>query len=141
MNLYKLHSNPEQLAHYAETKEIPYFVLKEVENSKNLSVLLWKDRERIERVLAKDPYSAYRYAQIILERFPAGEPVLATDAKWATAYAERVIHGRFPEAENAIKKDPKWAFYYAKDIIKDRWPEAEPYIQPSSYWPWYTEYL
>ena len=50
-------------------------------------------------MIAQDPYWAYEYARDVIEgRFPAGEPVIMKDRKYASWYAQGVIKGPWPEA-------------------------------------------
>lgn len=55
---------------------------------------------------------AYVYAALtIKERFPEGEPVIATSPRYAFYYAEYPLRGRFPLAEELILKSPYKASY------------------------------
>lgn len=76
-----------------------------------------------------DPPEAYDYARnVIKDRWPEGEPAIATSPQWAYYYAIDVIEGPFPEGEAAIATDPWPAYAYATDVLKHRWPEGEPVI-------------
>ena len=44
-----------------------------------------------------------------------------------------IIKGRFTEGEPVVATDAKYAYYYAIYIIKGRWPEAEELIANSEY--------
>ena len=111
MNLYQLHTEPENL--YG-----------------------WQQRMRIPKFAYEEAY--YRYEKT-RKRFPDLESVIATDPEWAYVYANNVIKKRWldigkPEVESVIAKDPYWAYWYAAFVIKSRWSEAEPYIQQDSHW-------
>ena len=115
MSLYQLHSNPESLYKYSEAPyRIPGMAYELA--AKKYRRTGQRDPE-LERVIAQDPWSAYRYA----------------------AY---VIKDRWPEAEPVIAQDLYSAYWYARDVIGDRWPEAEPYIkQDPDWWDEYKEYF
>lgn len=51
--------------------------------------------------------SAYGYARKINHRYPEGEPLIATDPKFAVLYAERIIKGRWRMGEKIIATDPR----------------------------------
>jgi hypothetical protein len=89
--------------------------------------------KELESEIAKDPKSAYEYAQdVIKERFELGEPAIAKDAQFAYWYAQNIIGGRFPLGEPAIATSAEWSYYYAQDIIKERFPLGEPAITQSA---------
>ena len=89
MDLYKLHSNPEQLTGHAKKHLIvPELAYKTLKSKKKLSP---EDKQLALRAIAKDP-------------------------KWAYHYALRVIEGRFPEGEAAIAKDSRVAYLYAQYV-------------------------
>jgi len=83
-------------------------------------------------VKTSSPMELARYAfeELGARRWPAAEPRIMMDLKWAVFYAQHVIKGRWPEleAESALVKNPMFAAQYAAYVIKGRWPEAEPYI-------------
>ena len=69
---------------------------------------------------------AHWYAcEVLKDRWPEAEPVIAKDAQWAYCYACYVVKDRWPEAEPVIAKDAEWAYCYARYVVKDRWPEAD----------------
>jgi len=76
------------------------------------------------------PQDAYYYARCVLDHeWPAAEPYIMKDVRYAYWYAREVREREWPEAEPYIMKDPHTAYLYVRDIRKCReWPEAEPYI-------------
>jgi hypothetical protein len=54
--------------------------------------------------------------------------------KRAFEYAHEVIKDRWPSGEDIIAQDSQWAYWYARFVIKDRWPEAEPIIAQDAFW-------
>ena len=132
MNLYNLHSNPEELHGFDiapyKMPDLAYELAK-----KNPEL-----RPKLEPAIMKDPMYAYRYADYILERrWPEAEPYIMKDPQYTYWYADAVLERRWPEAEPYIMKDPKWAYWYAKNVLERRWPEAEPYIMKDQFW-WET---
>jgi hypothetical protein len=130
MNLYKLHSQPDQLLGYAQARtqvpEVAWPLARTPEEKVNLESL-W----------TKDPQYAYDYAhEVLYARFPAGEAALAQDAAWAYRYARDILKGRFPAGEAAIAQVAIWAHYYALHILKRRWPEVERTIAQEPDWAW-----
>ena len=79
----------------------------------------------IDNVEITHPELAYLYALEILEdRFPRGEAVIATDGYWSYMYAKDVINQdengdgvRWPEGEKAIASDAEASYMYAKDVL------------------------
>lgn len=93
--------------------------------------------EYLERVIATDPKWSLKYSRnLLVDRFPLGEPAIATDADYAYQYANDVLcvgafvpdNKRFPMGEPAIAKDAATSFYYAREIIGGRFPLGEPAI-------------
>ena len=73
-------------------------------------------------------HAAWEYATNVLNnRFPEGEHLIAQHPYWAYLYALYRIKGRFIAAEPVIAPS-EHACYYAIHVIRDRWPEAEPAI-------------
>jgi hypothetical protein len=66
-----------------------------------------------EKALASDPEFAYNYAYIINDRFPEGEPVIATSGPWSLSYAMGVLKGPFPAGERAILDSDRKSAYLA----------------------------
>ena len=98
MNLYDLHTNPEELHGFDNV------MINAPKIAFDLAVKRPDLRPRLEPTIMKNGNSAYWYSYIVLKRRP------------------------WPEAEPYIMKDPGGACHYAKYILKRRWPEAEPYI-------------
>ncbi len=125
MNLYDLHSNPEELHGYS-TKEyrVPDLAYK-------LAIRKPELRTKLESSFMKNPALAYYYTRDVLlkRRWPEAEPYIMKDPMYATHYAINVLKRRWPEAEPYIMKDPYYAYMYAKFVLKRRWPDAEPYIK------------
>ena len=129
MNIYDLHSNPEELHGFDIA---PYKLPK-------LAYMLAREkpelRPKLEPVIMKDPWAACPYAMFILKRpWPEAEPVIMKDAMRAYMYARHILKRPWSEAEPYIMKNPVWAYRYVLDILKRRWPEAEPYIMKEPYW-------
>ena len=123
MNIYELHSRPEELEGYAErmyhVPEIAYIRLEH-----------FPDDERAIDCIAKDAKWSYWYAKDILHgRFPAGEPEIAKNAGMSYNYALDVIKGRFPAGEPELAKNIYLAGRYAVDVINGRFRAAEPNIR------------
>ena len=124
MNIYDLHSNPEELHGYS-TKEysIP-------ELAYELALVMPELRPKLEPAIMKHPRYAYLYAKFVLERpWPEAEPVIMKDPCYTYYYVKYVLNRPWPEAEPYIMKDSFYAWWYASNILKRRWPEAEPYIK------------
>jgi rubrerythrin len=96
-----------------------------------------------EEAIVKDPNRALAYALRIGTPFPEGEPAIASTARTAFDYANKVLKDRFPMGEITILRAAKdanppaagdtvggisIAVGYAKHVIKDRWPEFEKII-------------
>jgi hypothetical protein len=76
----------------------------------------------LEPALARDPDTAFRYANYYLNgRFPLGEKVIAQSPAAAYAYALLILKGRFPEGEEAILRDPKYGPMYQKNLDEGFW--------------------
>jgi len=135
MNLYKLHSNPEQLIHYDQINNLPFYVWGKL-NEVGSREYFQNNREHIENVASKDAELAYNYAKLIGERFPAGEDVILSDPEYAAGYAGQVLENRWPEAEAIIATKPRYAVQYAqrfKEMFRHgRFIEAEPNILKSA---------
>ena len=120
VNLYKYHTNPEELDRYSEREDIvPELVWDQVRKGKKLN-------QKQLAALAKSPKYAYQYAEgVINGRFPEGEKAIASEPYYAYFYAKDVIKGRFPEGEKAIASNSDSAYFYAKDVINGRFPEEK----------------
>jgi len=123
MNLYNLHTNPEQLHGFdIAPYKLPKLAYELAKKNPEL-------RPKLEPAIMKDPRYAYWYARDILKRpWPEAEPYIMKDPEYACYYARDVLKRRWPEAEPYIMKDPMQAYWYADIVLNDRWPEAEPYI-------------
>ena len=115
LNIYNLHTNPEQLGGYENRLRVPQLAY---EYGKKHGFT-----DELVSVVVKDPKWAYRYASDVINknlygkeiiRWPEGEAVIAKDPEWALEYAYYIIKGRWPEAEPVIATDPRWADYYAR---------------------------
>jgi len=83
MNLYSLHSNPEDLYGYS-TKEyrIPSLAYDLAKKNPGL-------RPKLEPAIMKDPHTAYSYAVWIIDRrWPEAEPAIMKNPYWWGAYKE-----------------------------------------------------
>ena len=133
MNLYKLHSQPDQLLGYAQA-------------STQVPEVAWKlartdaQKRKLESLWAKDAEYAYRYANSILKkRFPAGEAALAQDPEYALWYARDILSARFPAGEAAIAQSAEVAYGYANRVLGKRWPPGEAAIaQDPIHAEWYA---
>ncbi len=107
MNLYDLHSNPQELHGYS-TKEyrVP-------ELAYELALVRPELRPKLEPAIMKHARYAYMYAKYILKRpWPEAEPYIMKDPKWAYWYAAYILKRRWPEAEPYIMKDSHWWAVY-----------------------------
>ena len=127
MNLYKLHTQPEELLfHDKDLTNIPKFAYKEMQyiNPKELAVNDNKRLIHLATAISKDPHWAYRFA------------VRKIGTRWINSElypTELAIR-----AENTIMQSPEYAYKYAYDVMRERWPEAEKYIQQDvDEWKWY----
>ena len=117
--MYDYHSSAEELDNYDKAdKDIPSLFWNKYSNHKDE---LLKRRDAI----MTDPIYIVLYANVLHERIPEGESLIATSAKESYNYAIEVIKGRFPEGEKIILTDPLITYSYVRNIIKDRWLEAE----------------
>ena len=78
----------------------------------------------------------YEYAQKIKGRFPEGEALLLTNAKYAYLYAAYIIKGPWPEGEEVISKDAESAYKYALRVLKRPWNKGRKAINKN---PWFRE--
>lgn len=85
-----------------------------------------KISDEIENVIARNKYTAYKYATEVLgARFRKGEPAIASDPFFAVNYAAKILKGRFHEAENSIAKSPVASWRYAYYTLNGPFPEGE----------------
>lgn len=115
LNIYQLHSKPDQLKGYDQAYEkVPEFIWEKYKKQP-------KQLKKHENALAKDPIVSYRYAVLILQnRFPEGEDAIAQSPLYSYFYATNVLNDRFLKGENAIKQDQKlWNMYKYQHGIDD----------------------
>ncbi len=75
---------------------------------------------KLESVIALDPWYSYYYARnIIKRRWKEGEKNIATDPECSYWYASYVINGRFEEGEKSISADPYYSYLYVHNVLKD----------------------
>ena len=102
----------------------------------NLNIVHNIDRiARINPELAcVDHFYALQYADFVLrDKFPEGEPAIATNAKSSYWYAYSVLHGPFLLGEKAIANDIEYSFCYALNIIKRQFELGEHTIAKDEY--------
>jgi len=110
MNLYNLHSNPEELHGFdIAPYKLPDLAYELAKKNPEL-------RPKLEPVIMKDPRSAYYYVKDVRERrWPEAEPYIMKDAMRAYMYARHILKRRWPEAEPYIMKDNSswnwWSYY------------------------------
>ncbi len=111
MNLYNLHSNPEQLHGYSiKEYRIPEFAYSLAKTHPEL-------RPNLEPTIMKSPRYAYAYSWHVLKRpWAEAEPVIMKDPKTAYHYALHVLKRRWPEAEPYIMKDKIWWNSYKREF-------------------------
>ena len=131
MNLYNLHTDPEQLDEYKNKLNIPsvaWAAYKEINGPVPVDY-----ENKILDTLMKSPNYAYKVAiSYPPERWPEAEKYIITDPGTAANYAREFqddMGGRWKEAEPLIMKHPVQAVMYARYVIGDRWPEAAEYIK------------
>ena len=80
--------------------------------------------------IAENAETAYRFSRMMGDiRFPLGEPVIASDMKFAVIYAMYIIRGRFPEAEKNIAQDKFFSYVYYTHAIEGKYdPDSEPIL-------------
>jgi hypothetical protein len=94
VNLYKLHSKPETLDHHdVAFDKVPKLVWAKYRDQPT-------ELKKREKILAKNPRTAYRYARFVLGKpFPAGEAVILKDTGYAYVYALLVLGLSHAEAQ------------------------------------------
>jgi hypothetical protein len=124
---YQFHFHTEQFMD-SRDKPIKPELLTSFRTSHPVISKLFKKYEQ-DCIKDKDTRRLLRYARDVLhDRWPEAEPIIATDLGVAYVYASEVIEDRWPAIEKYILKDPHNAYKYASEVIEDRWPEAEPII-------------
>ena len=110
MNIYNLHSNPEELYGYNKRNNLPEYALSSLDHEEFQEGT--PEYEHAVSVILKDPMSSYYYASnIIFERFPEGEEIISQDGTASFLYAKDVIKGRFRAGEKAIEEKPLTKMY------------------------------
>lgn len=97
----------------------------------NISII--HDIDRIARInpdlACCDYFYALKYADFVLrDRFPEGEPIIATNAKSSYGYAYSVLKGRFSLGEPIIATDDYCSYSYAVFVLHGPFPLGEPVI-------------
>lgn len=124
MNLYDLHDSPKSLKHHEKAHDlVPALAWKKLYAEYDGKELLAKLKEN-EAIWAKDPHTAYKYADRIRMPFPAGEAQIAKNGKTSYQYASRILDKPFPAGEPAMLRDG-YDYDYAMWPLNARWPEAE----------------
>ena len=136
MNIFALHSNPKSKKKYWElANSIPAvaWIESDIAVSKNSEQQFKDALKEKEHIWAKSAKYSYMYADLIGERFPAGEEAISKDIVWANRYVFQFIKDRWPLIEPLIMSRAEYASTYAIYIIKGRWEEAEPIIATDAY--------
>jgi hypothetical protein len=122
MNLYQLHSEPQQLLGYKQAQtQVPKLAWDRARTP--------GQKKQLKHLWLQEPELAYLYAKNVLgKRWPAGEAAIAQDPRHAFWYTVDVLAKRWPKAEAVIATNPLYAYLYAQHVIRGRWPEAEPVI-------------
>jgi len=123
MNLYKLHTNNEQLLGYEERLQVPIIAWRHVlyyiqnftgQDNKELI----KKTEHLQDAILKDPEFAYKYAlRVIQGRWPAAEEIIATDYETIFDYSYDILRGRWRAVEDIMRTDDSWWIMYWNDIV------------------------
>jgi len=151
MNLYKLHSNPEELiGDETIVPSVQYRRLSQLVKQRKAPGLMNKMKNRLINTdkeikqimdrLKNDPWAAGMIARHILDKpWPEGEPAIAKHPYLALLYARDILAGPFPAGEPAIASERSYAFDYANEVLRGRFPEGEPEIRKSKgLWKKYT---
>jgi hypothetical protein len=70
---------------------------------------------------------------VTYQRFELGEPIIATDAYYAYAYAHYVLNGRFELGELVIATNLDCAYHYARNVLEGKFEAGEQVILKSNY--------
>ena len=105
MKLFRLHDTPNSLDHHGDEDLVPELAWEKYKNNP-------EELKKREKTLARDPETAYKYAQHVLKGpFPLGEPSIAKDA-WLSFFYADIIKGPFKLGEPTIKKSRyMWSTY------------------------------
>lgn len=112
LNLYELYARPNELDGYDDRlRKVPHIAAEYLNEHPG--------NEDAEFGIHKDPFFSLEYAEGMLgERFPMGEPAIASDPRTVWYYSIQVIHGRFKEGERIIK-------FYGAMNREDHFGDAE----------------
>lgn len=128
MNLYKYHSQSEQLKHHKhKTNIVPKLAFNKARGMLSRGE---KVPQELLNVIGSSPKDALEWADITGERFPEGEKAIGTSSMFdVDMYVHyHLPHGqRFPEAEDKIAKDGSIndIISYAINHIGGRFKKAE----------------
>lgn len=115
-SIFDLHDDPKNLKHYDNRLDVPDVALNVIK--KHLaSAHTLKNLDQLISTVAKDPLCAYRYAQMINDRFEEGEKAIATLPMESYLYAYKILRGPFKEGEKAIATDADYSMSYARDVL------------------------
>ena len=128
LNLYRFHSQPQQLMGYADvTTKIPEFAWE--------AAITVAQKRKLQHVWAQYPEWAHRYARDVIKGpWPPGEAAIAGSAEYAFRYARDMVRKPWPPGEAAIASVPYLAYLYARTVIKGPWPPGEAAIAGSAEW-------
>lgn len=114
-NLYRYHNSPEDLVGFDEIIQQHPVVAYEIAVDRGYA------SEGLEEAIATDAELSYYYAVDLLggERFPLGEPAIATDQHWSFLYTQ-LIGDKFELGEPAIAKNPLYSYRYAREALLPR---------------------
>ena len=126
MNLFKYHTEPEQLVGYADRMQlVPELALEAA-----------KKGDRSPEVLAAisiSPRASFHYAMDVINGpWPPGETAIAQSSKYSYWYARNVIKKPWPPGETAIAQDSLYSYLYARNVIKKPWSPGETAIAQDS---------
>ena len=136
LNIYKYHTHPESLPLYEKAMEcIPDIFWEKYKNNP-------KELKKREGAIAQSAEYSYWYAADVLkERFEAGEEIIATNAQYSYWYALDVLKNRFEAGEEIIATDAWCSYRYAADVLKERFEAGEESILNGGYKQDYLKFL
>lgn len=79
------------------------------------------------KAICKDADIAYKYAQVLGERFEEGEEVISKNAELSFQYAKNILKGKFEKGEEVISKRADLSLFYA-GLTKERFEKGEEII-------------
>jgi len=103
MNLYKLHTNKEELLGYSNRIKIPLFAWKRYKKTKDKKLL---------SSFINEPEFAFKYARSKNKRMKKLEPIIMRSPEFAYMYAIDILSRPWKEAEQYISKSSHWAKAY-----------------------------